>query len=723
MITKIELSDVASYKILTALATDKKVNLVYGLNGTGKSILSNFLYDKDGVAFSKCSIEGLNNEEILVYNQRFIQDHFYESDNLKGIFTLSKENKVAEETIRNAQNKITAISEEKASKTKDINTINSELSQRTQSAENKVWEIKTTYTGGDRVLEFCLEGLKGKKETLFCHISGLVKPESKPDKTTDELKKEVEPLQAENAERCNTITTITFTGHKIENETLFQKEIVGNVNSTVAELINKLDNSDWVKQGLEYLPADISKDGEPCPFCQEKTITQNVSNNIKDYFGESYENDIKELKKLSYDYETAINSIQSRETYESNPFLSESKTEFQSKYNQALKVLDDNKRKIEEKLKTPSQQVTFVDSSKVIKNLNQFINNANQKVCKHNQRIDNKEEVLNQIKKTFWNILRWDYDQTLSAYKKETDEAHKKSNNITKIIENLEKRIVTQKQIICEQQETTVNIEEAIVSINSGLTELGIDDFKIKKHSDNLYAIVRDEQDSDTFQTLSEGEKMIISFLYFLELCKGKKNASDVGQKKIIVIDDPISSLSHIYIFNIGLLIKNEFLYSDKYEQVFVLTHSLYFFYELTDINHERRKKDQKLFRLLKNFNGSQILNMKYEEIQNDYHSYWQIVKDDKQPPAVVANCMRNIIEYFFNFIEKKDLNNVFQKPELQNNKYQAFYRYINRESHSLGQNIFDYKEFNYDHFKEALGLVFKESGYKEHYEEMMKNP
>jgi len=67
---------------------------------------------------------------------------------------------------------------------------------------------------------------------------------------------------------------------------------------------------------------------------------------------------------------------------------------------------------------------------------------------------------------------------------------------------------------------------------------------------------------------------------------------------------------------------------------------------------------------------------------------------------------MRNIIEYFFNFIEKRDLNNVFQKPELQKSKYQAFCRYINRESHSLGQNIFDYKEFNYSDFKEALGLV-----------------
>jgi wobble nucleotide-excising tRNase len=171
----------------------------------------------------------------------------------------------------------------------------------------------------------------------------------------------------------------------------------------------------------------------------------------------------------------------------------------------------------------------------------------------------------------------------------------------------------------------------------------------------------------------------------------------------------------------VGQMIKNDFFKSENYKQVFVLTHSLYFFYELADKNHERRKENQKLFRMIKDVNGSQILDMKYKEIQNDYHSFWYIVKDEKQPPALIANCMRNIIEYFFSFIEKKDLNNVFQKPELQQTKYQAFRRYIDRESHSDWQNIFDFKEFNYNDFRDALGLVFKESGYMDHYQEMMK--
>jgi len=317
--------------------------------------------------------------------------------------------------------------------------------------------------------------------------------------------------------------------------------------------------------------------------------------------------------------------------------------------------------------------------------------------------------------------MRWDYDQTISGYTRDKKYCTENNNKILDEVHSFEALIKVQTDIISDQYKNTVNIDESIVAINNGLVDLGIDNIRIKKHSNNLYKIDRDGQEDDTFKTLSEGEKMVISFLYFLELCKGKKSATDTVQKKIVVIDDPISSLSHIYVFNIGRLIKNVLLRSNTYEQVFVLTHSLYFFYELTDTNHGDRKVTQKLFRMYKNCNGSHITEMKYEEIQNDYHSYWHIIKDKQQSPALIANCMRNIIEYFFNFIEKKDLSNVMNIPVLQDTKYQAFWRYINRESHSLGQNIFDIKEFDYEAFKDAFRLVFECCGYNKHYEKMMK--
>lgn len=334
--------------------------------------------------------------------------------------------------------------------------------------------------------------------------------------------------------------------------------------------------------------------------------------------------------------------------------------------------------------------------------------------------------------------MRWEYDQDISSINSDKLISKSKIDKIEVILEDNITKTKKQNEIISEQQKNTVNIEKAIENIKDGLIDLGITDFEIKKYSENFYKIVRGDNEDEVFRSLSEGEKMIISFLYFIELCRGKKEATEIGKKKIIVIDDPISSLSHIYIFNIGRLIKNEFFgkrqtkkdketgeniieWKYKYEQVFILTHSLYFFYEITETKHDERKDTQNLFRLSKNGDGSSFVSMSYEEIQNDYQAYWFIIKDESQHPALIANCMRNIIEYFFNFVEKKDLNNFFSQEPLKNNRYQAFYRYINRESHSLGQNIFDFKEFNYQEFKDAFSELFKVAGYEAHYKKMIK--
>ncbi len=721
MITKISISKVASYKTRATLETDRKVNLIYGLNGTGKTTLSNFLYNTEHSDYSECSIEGLNGEDILVYNQRFIHDYFYQPDNLKGIFTLSKENKEAEEKIKDAQDAIERLETEKNDNVSKRTQQETLLSNKKQDAEKRTWQIKTKFAGGDRVLEYCLEGLKGNKSLLFENLAKIKKPDEKPTKTSDELKKEVEAIKGDSAQKYDLLPVINFTAYEVESNQILEKNIVGNENSSVSTLINQLQNSDWVKDGLQYLPEAIEENAESCPFCQSKTITQSLLNDIKGFFDESYENDINELKKLLSIYENVISTLPKKETFETNPFIVEKKSDFENYYNAVYNLLENNQSQLEAKLKTPSQKITLSDSATVIKKFNDFIEEINQSISVHNKKIDNKDNALAEIKSQFWALMRWDYDQTISAYLKDKTDIEKKIGELETAEQEVEKSISTHKKIIAEQQKKTINIEQSITFINNSLVGLGLDDFSIEKHSDNLYKIKRSEQDADIFQTLSEGEKMIISFLYFVEMCRGKRGADDTGTRKIIVIDDPISSLSHIFIFNIGQLIKKEFLSSDSYEQVFVLTHSLYFFYELTDTNHNRRKENQKLFRITKNSDGSHIINMKYEEIQNDYQSYWQIIKDEKQPPALIANCMRNVIEYFFNFIEKKDLNNVFQKPELQDNKFQAFCRYINRESHSLGQNIFDYKEFDYEIFKEALGLVFEQSGYKEHYEEMVK--
>lgn len=179
MISKLRMDGVASYKNAAIIETDKKVNLVYGLNGTGKSTISNYLYDRDGSEFNKCSVDVADDEEILVYNQKFIKDHFYEADSLKGIFSLSKENKEVEEKIKAAEIELDSLLETETNENNAIANEEQRINDFKSGSSETTWEIKKKYTGGDRVLEFCLDSLKGKKETLFDYLAAIAKPERK----------------------------------------------------------------------------------------------------------------------------------------------------------------------------------------------------------------------------------------------------------------------------------------------------------------------------------------------------------------------------------------------------------------------------------------------------------------------------------------------------------------------------------------------------------------
>ena len=721
MISKIVLNGVASYKKEAVLDTDKKVNLLYGLNGTGKSTFSEFLYDRKGARFSQCSIEGLGeNDTVLVYSQKFVQDIFYEPEGIHGIFTLSKGNANAQKVIDIASAEVKKLTEQKRKieeeKTKNEQKYLGEI----EEYKKQVWKIKTEYTGGDRVLEFCLDGLKGNKDTLFKHIISLEKPEGELDYSVDDLKKAAQQLQGE-AQSRQLLSKVLINVGDIEQSELLSKVIVGNKNSSVASLIETLGNSDWVNTGIKYVHIDGEKG--VCPFCQQKTITQNFLEQINAYFDESYNRDKSQIEQMISRYDAEIKKATDFfNAIKDDSFLEKNKAEIESLSANLISVSEHNLNTLREKAKTPSIQVSLQPINEIIESINSIIENANNEITLYNQRIADKKGFKSKIKGNFWRLMRKEYNSVIELYAANKKVYEQSVENVQKELQTKTSEINTNTALIEENRKKTVNIDEAVENIKNGLIDIGITDFTIEKYSEEeaLYRLKREDLDEDVFKTLSEGEKMVISFLYFIELCKGESTAEKASNKKIVVIDDPISSLSHIYVFNIGRLIHNEFLRTKKYDQLFILTHSLYFFYELTNTNHEDRKKTQKLFRICKNIESSYFENMKYEDIQNDYQAYWHIIKDEKQAPALIANCMRNVMEYFFNFVEKQDFAQVFQRPELQENRYMAFNRYMNRESHSKGQNIFDIKEFNYDSFREAFKKVFETEGYIDHYNKMM---
>ncbi|MFZ1735952.1 MAG: AAA family ATPase, partial [Candidatus Moraniibacteriota bacterium] len=169
-------------------------------------------------------------------------------------------------------------------------------------------------------------------------------------------------------------------------------------------------------------------------------------------------------------------------------------------------------------------------------------------------------------------------------------------------------------------------------------------------------------------------------------------------------------------------LIRKNF-FNDDYKQVFIFTHNLYFFHELIKYTEKCKKQNKsKLFRISKNQNNkTAIFEMNEDEIMNDYQSYWKVIKehnDNRSSDCLLANSMRNILEYFFGFIDNEKYEKAIEK--LTDGKYSYFLRYINRESHFDRINISDTKEIDSQIFKEAFKKIFQNSGHEAHYNQMM---
>ncbi|MEE3528589.1 AAA family ATPase, partial [Pseudomonas aeruginosa] len=140
-------------------------------------------------------------------------------------------------------------------------------------------------------------------------------------------------------------------------------------------------------------------------------------------------------------------------------------------------------------------------------------------------------------------------DAAFVAFEKVDKEQGRQRQAAKDEVQSLRDRIQAQRDIIAQSRAAIRNIDQSVESINNWLRVLGLKGFALIKEEGPVpqYRLERPGQTEGVFRTLSEGEKTLISFLYFLEVCNGELDTASgtLKRDRIIVIDDPISSLSH----------------------------------------------------------------------------------------------------------------------------------------------------------------------------------
>jgi wobble nucleotide-excising tRNase len=308
-------------------------------------------------------------------------------------------------------------------------------------------------------------------------------------------------------------------------------------------------------------------------------------------------------------------------------------------------------------------------------------------------------------------------------YKQEISRFKTAENNLTKKIVQTKKTLESLQKEKDKKITEITGVKPSIEKINKLLIAFGFTNFKLSSaEKPGFYKIVRDSKE-EAKSTLSEGELTFITFLYYYQLTQGDLQAENVNEDKILIIDDPISSLDsnvlHIVSSIIKYLMEQVKSNNSNLKQLILLTHNIYFHKEVT------YKVDNSTFWILKKIqNKTKIKRFDKNPIKSSYELLWSEIKNNTESIALQNN-MRRILEYYFTIIGNHDslkhCVNLFDSPE-EKNIARALILWTNDGSHSFDDELFIQ---GFDDTSESYNKVFKDLFYKTghdgHYNMMMR--
>ena len=731
MIESIKIKNVATYdETGIQIENLKKVNFIYGANGCGKTTLSNFLFNPADDKFNSCSLTWKGEQELntLVYNKEFRERNFGKGK-LGGVFTLGE---ATADEIKKIEEKVVTLKELKEDGAKKRLTVKTQEDKRTlldSEFRDTTW-IKV-YKKYESVFKEAFAGYlsKEKFKTKLLQEATSNKEELL---NIDTLKEKATTIFGEIPQMISEIAVISFDRIlEIEKAPIWNKIVVGKGDVDIAKLIQKLNITDWVNQGRNYL----NNEDEICPFCQQKTISIDFKQQLESFFDESYLNDIKAIKALKSEYEmliqNLINELNLIETSQKN--FSKSKLDI-DKFSAYLKTLTSQQTTNNERLvlkeKEPSRNVELVSLNEQLTLLSEVIEKANAEIKKHNKIVNNYNTERANLIKSIWRFVINEFSTEIAAYNSIYTGL---SKGIKVLNEQIELKITEYKALDKEIKELSKNvtsIQPTINEINRLLKSYGFTNFEIVPAKEEGFYQIQREDGSIAETTLSEGEITFITFLYFLQLSKGGTSEDTVNDERILVVDDPISSLDSNVLFVVSTLIKEiiKEIKSDSgnIKQLILLTHNVYFHKEVTFIDGRTKccgKTNYWILRKNESTTSIQSFDMS-NPIQSSYELLWQELKSEEVKSSItIQNIMRRIIENYFKLLGKYGDDDLIQKFETKEEQEicRSLISWINDGSHSINDDLYvELQDRTIENYQKVFKDIFKLTNHAGHYDMMM---
>ncbi|MDO8946182.1 MAG: AAA family ATPase [Desulfocapsaceae bacterium] len=730
MIESIHIAGIATYANSSESLSDlSKFNFIYGSNGSGKTTITKVIAD-EGI-FPSCRVNWKAGTKLqtMVYNRDFVTKNFNQSTELKGIFTLGEKNVDTLIEIATAKGELDTLTK----KIQDLNFFlqgedgvsgkKGELATLEEEFKNKCWAQKQKH---DAKFAGAFEGFRGssdkfKSKILQERVSNSAMLESLVD-----LEKRAETVFGPTPtveQSISSIETAKVATH--ESNLILKKRVIGKEDVDIAAMIKKLGNSDWVREGRAFYESNETV----CPFCQQSTTEAFVAS-LNEYFDETFEADSKAIDDLANNYTIDSARLQQQIT---SVIATPSKYLDVEKLKSEMELLDSrvtiNTQRIASKKKEPSQIVELESIGNVVDKIKELIDAANLLIAGHNKMVANLAQEKRNLTAQVWKyLLEVELKADLTAYDTKRDGLNKAITGMTEKIASAitDKGAKTTKIKTLEKEATS--IQPTIDGINALLSSFGFRGFSLAKSStETCYKLIRMDG-ADARETLSEGEMSFITFLYFYHLLKGSDSETGMTTNRVVVFDDPVSSLDSDILFIVGSLIKGLFeevrAETGQIKQVFVLTHNVYFHKEVT-FNPQHRhfgQNDATFWIVRKAGMESKIQKHCSNPIKTSYELLWVEIRKDDRTNLSIQNTLRRILENYFKILGGWDSDRICTLFEGQEKLVcNSLFSWINDGSHSALDDLYASTDPSMvDNYLTVFRSIFEKTGHFEHYKMMM---
>ena len=247
-------------------------------------------------------------------------------------------------------------------------------------------------------------------------------------------------------------------------------------------------------------------------------------------------------------------------------------------------------------------------------------------------------------------------------------------------------------------EESITSVRPTVDTINRILASFGFSNFKLEVavERNDMYRIARLDG-TDAARTLSEGERSFITFLYFYHRLAGSTSSTNTMAERIVVFDDPVSSLDADVLFIVSALIRK--VISDtsdgrgNIKQVFVLTHNIYFHKE---VSYDRRRPltgvrtFETFWIVRKRDNVSSLHRYEHNPVKTSYELLWEEVRNPNRASLTIQNTMRRIVENYLIVLGGLKQDEIVTKFEGRDSQICAsLFSWINDGSHSAHDDIY----------------------------------